>query len=326
MALWWLRYWTAGRESRATRARVAWCAESSGRGGTIQTCAIFDIRVRDARERRDGRQIGREPLRDGHRAPLRGDRSRSCASSGAPNARESAGTGSGSRGGPVSATGGRARRPARRSAKRCFWRPASSRSGCSTPQRAQARSRRTCDRPGTPGELCAAPAVPPALARRRSGDRGRRHRGPWLVGRQRECGSRRRVPAHSSPLRSPCARATGSRSLAGVGSVRTPRMSSSARSPRWWRRAGGCATRSPGAVGETLTRWRSPQPELPSLVETKTRSYDQRHLARVREQVAWLSRRRRRWARNGPLASCASSVRGASSASSTTFWWCRSTA
>jgi hypothetical protein len=36
-------------------------------------------------------------------------------------------------------------------------------------------------------------------------------------------------------------------------------------------------------------------------IETKTRSYDQRHLARVREQVAWLSRRRRRWARNGAL-------------------------
>jgi hypothetical protein len=36
-------------------------------------------------------------------------------------------------------------------------------------------------------------------------------------------------------------------------------------------------------------------------IETKTRSYDQRHLARVREQVAWLSRRRRRWACNGAL-------------------------
>ena len=36
-------------------------------------------------------------------------------------------------------------------------------------------------------------------------------------------------------------------------------------------------------------------------IETKTRSYDQRHLARVREQVAWLSRRRRRWARSGAL-------------------------
>jgi hypothetical protein len=37
-------------------------------------------------------------------------------------------------------------------------------------------------------------------------------------------------------------------------------------------------------------------------IETKTTTYDRRHLARVREQVAWLSRRRRRWARNGALA------------------------
>jgi hypothetical protein len=36
-------------------------------------------------------------------------------------------------------------------------------------------------------------------------------------------------------------------------------------------------------------------------IETKTRTYDQRHLARVREQVAWLSPRRRRWACNGAL-------------------------
>jgi hypothetical protein len=34
-------------------------------------------------------------------------------------------------------------------------------------------------------------------------------------------------------------------------------------------------------------------------IETKTRTYDARDLARVREQAAWLSRRRRRWARNG---------------------------
>ena len=37
-------------------------------------------------------------------------------------------------------------------------------------------------------------------------------------------------------------------------------------------------------------------------IETKTRSYDGRHLARVHEQVAWLSRRRRRWSRRGVLA------------------------
>lgn len=37
-------------------------------------------------------------------------------------------------------------------------------------------------------------------------------------------------------------------------------------------------------------------------IETKTRSYDGRHLARVRDQARWLSRHRRRWAQNGALA------------------------
>ena len=47
------------------------------------------------------------------------------------------------------------------------------------------------------------------------------------------------------------------------------------------------------------------------VIETKTRSYDQRHLARVREQVAWLSRRRRMWTRNGALAvMCLARARG----------------
>ena len=36
-------------------------------------------------------------------------------------------------------------------------------------------------------------------------------------------------------------------------------------------------------------------------IETKTRSYDGRHLDRVRAQAAWLSRRRRRWAPYGAL-------------------------
>ncbi len=34
-------------------------------------------------------------------------------------------------------------------------------------------------------------------------------------------------------------------------------------------------------------------------IAIETRTYDARHLARVREQAAWLSRRRRKWARNG---------------------------
>jgi len=46
-------------------------------------------------------------------------------------------------------------------------------------------------------------------------------------------------------------------------------------------------------------------------IETKTRSYDVRHLARVHEQAVWLSRRRRRWCRHGVLAlSCLVRVRG----------------
>jgi hypothetical protein len=46
-------------------------------------------------------------------------------------------------------------------------------------------------------------------------------------------------------------------------------------------------------------------------IETKTRSYDVRHLARVDEQAEWLSRRRRRWCRHGLLAVlCLVRVRG----------------
>ena len=37
-------------------------------------------------------------------------------------------------------------------------------------------------------------------------------------------------------------------------------------------------------------------------IETKTRTFDARHLAGVREMAAWLQRRRRRWCRRGALA------------------------
>ena len=37
-------------------------------------------------------------------------------------------------------------------------------------------------------------------------------------------------------------------------------------------------------------------------IETKTRTFDARHLAGVREMAAWLHRRRRRWCRRGALA------------------------
>ena len=38
------------------------------------------------------------------------------------------------------------------------------------------------------------------------------------------------------------------------------------------------------------------------VIETKTRTYDRRHLARAHEQAAWLSRRRRRWCWRGTLS------------------------
>jgi hypothetical protein len=42
-------------------------------------------------------------------------------------------------------------------------------------------------------------------------------------------------------------------------------------------------------------------PGVAFVVETKTRAYDERHLGRVRDQAAWLSRRRRRWCRRGAV-------------------------
>ena len=62
------------------------------------------------------------------------------------------------------------------------------------------------------------------------------------------------------------------------------------------------------------------------VIETKTMTYERRHLALLHDQTAWLARAGEGGHAGAPLASCASSVRGASSGSSTTFWWCRSTA
>jgi hypothetical protein len=36
-------------------------------------------------------------------------------------------------------------------------------------------------------------------------------------------------------------------------------------------------------------------------IETKTTTYDDRHVARVREQATWLWRQRRRWCRRGAI-------------------------
>ena len=64
---------------------------------------------------------------------------------------------------------------------------------------------------------------------------------------------------------------------------------------------GGCVTHCPGAGAGTSTPVAIAPIGVGFVVETKTRAYDDRHLARVCAQAAWLSRRRRRWCRRGAL-------------------------
>ena len=146
--------------------------------------------------------------------------------------------------------------------------------GTSQP-RARARSAVAASSRRSPRELRASPAVPPALARRRSAGSGpSAPRCSALVGRRGSGGARRAAASHRrSGWGSP--RATGSRSLAGVESALAPRTPSSARLRRCRRRAGGCGIRCRGRVGETSTRWRSRPTGIAVAIETKTRSYDQ---------------------------------------------------
>jgi hypothetical protein len=104
----------------------------------------------------------------------------------------------------------------------------------------------------------------------------------------------------SSPLGAACARATGSRSLAGVGSgARSEDAVQRALVPlqaEGWRLRHSLPWQGRGDIDSVAV---SPT-GIAVAIETKT-TYDAHHLARVREQVAWLSRRRRRWARSGAL-------------------------
>ena len=256
-----------------------------------------------------GRSVAKS-LRDGHRAHPDGDRSRSCASSGARSARGVGGAGNGWRVAPASATGGRARRLAKRFAKRRFCRRASSRSGYSMRRLARARSWRTVivrahrstmrDASSTAGSR--------APAKRGSGPSAPRYSAcgpPAWVRRSSPCA------CSSSPLGSACARATGFRSLAGVAvGARSEDAVQRALAPlqaEGWRLRHSLPWQGRGDIDSVAI---APS-GIAVAIETKTRTYDGRHLARVREQAAWLSRRRRRWARNGALAvMCLVRVRG----------------
>jgi hypothetical protein len=146
----------------------------------------------------------------------------------------------------------------------------------------------------------APPAIPKGGARRSPGDR---ERGGGRPGRGC-CHHRCRRARRNAPgarrggwcPRSPLARARRSESRGGSLGGR--------------RAACARAAAGRGLAAEHTLRWQGPG-DIDSVaiaptgiavaIETKTRTYDGRHLARVREQAAWLSRRRRRWARNGAL-------------------------
>ena len=197
------------------------------------------------------------------------------------------------------ATGGRARRPARRSAKRCFWRRAISRSGCWTPQLALARSWRTRDRTGASHELCTAPAVPPALAPAK-----RRSAAPWLRcsvwGGERGCCSPRRRSAPRRDVLGLYARhwlSLARRSGVGARSEEDVQRALARLQVEGWRVRHSLRWQGRGDIDSVAIA----PTGIAVAIETKTRTYDRSHLARVGEQAAWLSRRRRRWARNGAL-------------------------
>ena len=146
----------------------------------------------------------------------------------------------------------------------------------------------------------------------------------WLAGAREP----RRSPGYCSSLRwaSVSTLATGSRLRVVAAWVRARRTTCSVRLRRWRRRGGGCGIRCGGRVGETLTRWRSPR------LGFRSRSRRRPERTTVAISLGCASRRRgcHDAGRDGhaaaSLASCASSALGASSASSMTFWWSRSSA
>ena len=149
-------------------------------------------------------------------------------------------------------------------------------------------------------ELRAPPAVPAAVTGRDGGDGERRERAAGAGRRGRGSRVRRGGPARRSRWGSGSTPATGYRWHA-----QPRRCSLGGRGP-----ARACAASGGGMAAAALAAVAGPG-DIDSLaiaptgvgfvIETKTRAYDDRHLARVREQAAWLSRRRRRWCRRGAV-------------------------
>jgi len=149
-------------------------------------------------------------------------------------------------------------------------------------------------------ELRAPPAIPAAVESRCRVDGERRHLAAGACRRERggALGGRR----HSRP----CTRARALRPALAVARRAQPRWSSlRGRGPRvlaplqaeGWRLRHSLPWRGRGDIDSLAIA----PTGVGFAIETKTRTYDDRHLARVREQAAWLSRRRRRWCRRGAV-------------------------
>lgn len=156
------------------------------------------------------------------------------------------------------------------------------------------------DRPKTPHELRAPTAVPAAVESRR-GCGSRRHRccrSRWVRERGRPVARRLRAPRrlglglYSRHWLSLARRsAVGARSEDAVQRALAPLKSEG------WRLRHSLAWQGRGDIDSVAI---APS-GIAVAIETKTRTYDGHHLGRVREHAAWLSRRRRRWARHGAL-------------------------
>ena len=154
-------------------------------------------------------------------------------------------------------------------------------------------------RPGTV-ELRAPPAVPAAVKGRYGGDGERRERaaGAGCRGRRgRIRGGVLLVLALGFGLYARHWLSLAERSRVGARSEDEVRRALAPLRADGWRLRHSLPWRGRGDIDSLAIA----PTGVAFVVETKTRTYDDRHLARVREQAAWLSRRRRRWCRRGAV-------------------------
>jgi hypothetical protein len=158
--------------------------------------------------------------------------------------------------------------------------------------------RGSCELLGAPTELPAPPAVPalaPGGRKWRGGSQRERACGCGCLPRRDRRGGDAPTGDGRTPDRSPPMGASG-RAQPGRRSVR---RSGSTRAQ--WAGGGGVAAASLARVGRARGyRQRGGRPDRDRVcIETKSRTFDARHLTYARQTASWLRRRRRRWCRVG---------------------------